>query len=359
MSSSPVSRGFLGALVAALASAGAAELFRASVDGAGRHVFHVRYDPHSSEVGAYKFAECGGEPIPTLAMERGVTYTFQQSDVTNWFHPLGFAYGPDGNHRGNDELEPGRSLTNSPCAENETDFGLDAYEPAFFASRNAWANAGAYSVELTLTDFDYSEDLFYFCHIHNSMSGRIKMTAGGVPVHTINELFWGYEYNVVSAYDAECGTDGLDARLRGCLSAMDYAMQTHMRSRVHDTVPITTFIHQMVLHHQNAVNIAKALLQTMTLDANDADDAIMTDVLWSMINEQTYQIHAMRSYLQTKGYEATGACEDGDSASWHKRGDTSKDCAWVAAYAEKRCRVKDKGGVEAGDACMAACMMLM
>ncbi|KAJ1456122.1 hypothetical protein M885DRAFT_616650 [Pelagophyceae sp. CCMP2097] len=347
-------------VAAALASVGAAELCKASVDGAGKHTFNVHFDPFSSELGAFKFLECGDEAMPTLAMERGVTYTFSQEDVTNWFHPMGFGYGPDGAHKDNDELEPGLSRTNSACVDAETcqapryfnagvylggsydnsgsvlvggdDFGLDFYEPAFFATRAAWAEAGAYTIDVTLTDADYEEDLFYFCHIHNSMSGRIKIMAGDEPVNAFDSPPLGYAYDVVSAYDAECGTVGLDAyqsgkgkcstefvcldgtessaqqAFAGCLYSMDCAMQSHMKSTVHDTVPIVTFIHQMVPHHQNAVNMAKALLKTNTMDAENEDDAEMTNVLWAMINEQNYQIHVMRSYLETKGYQATGAC---------------------------------------------------
>ena len=32
---------------------------------------------------------------------------FDQLDPSNWFHPLGFAYHPDGAHDGVDELEEG------------------------------------------------------------------------------------------------------------------------------------------------------------------------------------------------------------------------------------------------------------
>lgn len=32
---------------------------------------------------------------------------FDQLNSTNWFHPLGFAYEPDGAHEGVDELEEG------------------------------------------------------------------------------------------------------------------------------------------------------------------------------------------------------------------------------------------------------------
>ena len=42
-------------------------------------------------------------------VEKGVTYRFVQSDETNYYHPLGLAYYPDGAHDDVDELEPGVS----------------------------------------------------------------------------------------------------------------------------------------------------------------------------------------------------------------------------------------------------------
>jgi hypothetical protein len=54
---------------------------------------------------------------PTIGMEVGVTYTFVQQDISNWFHPMGFAYFPDGAHDDKDELEPVISQTNTSCAQ--------------------------------------------------------------------------------------------------------------------------------------------------------------------------------------------------------------------------------------------------
>jgi hypothetical protein len=86
---------------------------------------------------------------------------------SNYYHPLGFAYFPDGAHDGVDELEPGIGLgTDMACVKSLTcpapmyflngnflgnysniaevapvstgaaDFGLDAYEPLFFRKSN-------------------------------------------------------------------------------------------------------------------------------------------------------------------------------------------------------------------------------
>ena len=43
---------------------------------------------------------------PTIGVEIGQSYTFVQADISNWMHPMGFAYFPDGAHDDKDELEP-------------------------------------------------------------------------------------------------------------------------------------------------------------------------------------------------------------------------------------------------------------
>merc|ERR1712157_609163 len=45
----------------------------------------------------YEVEGCEGV-APTLDIKRGVEYTLVQKDVSNWFHPLGLAYYPDGAH---------------------------------------------------------------------------------------------------------------------------------------------------------------------------------------------------------------------------------------------------------------------
>ena len=56
--------------------------------------------------------------MPTIGIEIGQTYTFLQEDISNWYHPMGFAYIPDGEHNGNAELEPYITLTGSTCVED-------------------------------------------------------------------------------------------------------------------------------------------------------------------------------------------------------------------------------------------------
>ena len=128
-----------------------------------------------------------------------------------------------------------------------------------------------------------------------------------------------------------------------CLYATDCLMDTNMRSFLNEDNAVATFIHQMVPHHNNAVNMAKILLKMDVLDPEDEDDAGMIDMLWAIINAQNYQNHNMEAYLDAKGLPPIGDAQcSADSAMWHKTGETAseKGCEWVAMFPEKRCLVK-------------------
>jgi len=148
---------------------------------------------------------------PTIGLELGETYTFVQSDISNYFHPLGFAYFPDGAHADQPELEP--AVTNTPdndCAstatcpapmyfvgesylgsysnipevaeptEDDTNFGLDGYEPHFAYPITEWAEYekfGGFRVKLRFDDYGYDKDIFYFCHVSANDIGRILSNA--------------------------------------------------------------------------------------------------------------------------------------------------------------------------------------
>eukprot|EP00816_Leptocylindrus_hargravesii_P003490 CAMPEP_0196809772 /NCGR_PEP_ID=MMETSP1362-20130617/9657_1 /TAXON_ID=163516 /ORGANISM="Leptocylindrus danicus, Strain CCMP1856" /LENGTH=188 /DNA_ID=CAMNT_0042184551 /DNA_START=72 /DNA_END=635 /DNA_ORIENTATION=+ len=144
--------------------------------------FTVKVDLHASELGYYTFDECTGTN-PTIGMEVGVTYKFLQYDRSNYMHPLGFAYFPDGAHDDVDELEPtidppSATAKQVPCSASagcpapmyfqngeylgtysnnaalvnvtsgEDNFGLDDYEPKFFHPANTWAEYGEFMVAL-------------------------------------------------------------------------------------------------------------------------------------------------------------------------------------------------------------------
>merc|ERR1719171_1820819 len=142
------------------------------------------------------------------------------------------------------------------------------------------------------------------------------------------------EPDVVSEYDQSCGTFGVGDYTRSsgkcpadafictegdetpeqllfgeCMYALDCHMQYNMKSILANSDPIVTFIHQMIPHHQNAVNMAKALLKTNTLDASDEGDLEMENMMWAIINGQNFQIHQMQDYLAEKSYAESDICE--------------------------------------------------
>ncbi|CAM9620405.1 unnamed protein product [Chrysoparadoxa australica] len=261
---------------------------------------------------------------PTLIMERGKTYEFDQTNAENWFHPLGFGYEPDGAHEGVDELEAGVGNGDEPIYIINGELSdLDTYEPEFFYPLDAWKET-QYTVQLTVTDPDVNE-IFYFCHIHNGMSGRILIVDDASAVDDID-----YNYGEIMLYepyqagheDQKCGTweagsfygqHNLEAFCPGqdficadesantqfvkCMEAIDCKMNHDMRVET-NADPVATWMHQMIPHHDNAVNMAKILLKT---EGDNLDDEV-ADLMVSIINSQNQQITFMESYLRDNEY---------------------------------------------------------
>jgi len=320
-------------------------------------VFEFSLDFFASETGYFKVKGCPGT-MPTLAMESNVEYTFIQTDETNWMHPLGFGYFPDGAHKNVDELEPRVNPLNKACVTNSTcqhplyfggdagltflgmspvaeteNFGLDVYEPEFKKSLQNWKK-NQYNVKLTISDQSTS-DIFYFCHLHDNMSGRIKvLDENGEPRSIDDKPPLGYTYQSLDSFDSACGTHdvsryqnssslcpdmtflcGVNASMTSakktfgeCMIALDCAMHVEMRVNIQED-PIVTFIHQMIPHHRNAVNMAKVLLKHGQItDANDPDGDLVA-MLWNIVNTQNEQITFMRSWLKTYNKKSTDSCQ--------------------------------------------------
>ena len=49
--------------------------------------------------------------------------------------------------------------------EDDADFGLDYYEPKFFHPLGDWLSYGPFEIMLRFDVDDFSNDLFYFCHV--------------------------------------------------------------------------------------------------------------------------------------------------------------------------------------------------
>lgn len=322
--------------------------------------FTVKVHLMAGELGYYQFEECGEITNPTIAMEMGKTYRFVQADRSNWYHPLGLAYYADGAHDDVDELEPGIAppgSTDASCANEmscpapmyfkagsylgtysndatilapttgEDNFGLDDYEPLFFHPPLDWVGYGQFDVTLKFPETDgFVGDIFYFCHIHQFMTGRIKLLKNDVAIAEEHSPQIPYAYDSPSDYDMECGTFGLEdfqldhpecpekfvcnvpgdnaelAKFSDCIDSMNCHMFAGMTTNVNAGSGIALFIHQMIPHHQNAVNMAKALLKTGLLDCDDlteeSDDCALEIILREIINAQNHQIQNMRGILE-------------------------------------------------------------
>jgi hypothetical protein len=234
------------------------------------------------------------------------------------------------------------------------DFGLDVYEPEFFYPRGDWTDAGKYSVKLRLTD-TFDVDLFYFCHIHAGMSGRIKIIEADDSLVQLADdppLPADYYGPELSDYDVSCGTSGMmgdyeesegkcshDTFMctegettpleRGsfgdCLRTIDCHMDYNMRTEL-SSDPVVTFIHQMIPHHQNAINMAKMLLKENALqleptpdrrlqkrrridDDGSCPDCAIEEALWAIINTQAHQIITFQDWLAAFNYPDEGRCD--------------------------------------------------
>ena len=339
-------------------------------------------DPFAGPTGYFKFAECGDVANPVIAMKQGETYIFDQADGSNWYHPLGMAYFPDGAHTGVDELEPGIAQTggSTTCAAGNTcqapmyykngefagttydnmaatpvggdDFGLDVYEPDFFYPKDQWGE-NSYFIALTITDTTYAKDLFYFCHIHAGMSGTIRVVDSSVAAvstaHATSVFDPATYYMTPSTYDQSCGTYGLDGgstsyksgatctdeeflchtgtlaegSFGDCLKAMDCQMDTEMMTTLDTASDVASFMHQMIPHHENAINMAKLLLKQNALtitrrklreegrrldDDGGCADCAIEDMLWSIIVVQGHQVITMKDWLAANSKPESATC---------------------------------------------------
>jgi Domain of unknown function (DUF305) len=144
------------------------------------------------------------------------------------------------------------------------------------------------------------------------MSGRIKFLKEGEPISTEDEPPLGYAYDEPGAFDKNCGTYGLGSfqlphpecpetfvcdagpenqAFASCIDAMNCHMFAGMTTGISSQSNVALFIHQMIPHHQNAVNMAKALLITDEVPCTDLTDdedplCIMQVILRDIVNSQ-------------------------------------------------------------------------
>ncbi len=216
-----------------------------------------------------------------------------------------------------------------------------------YSNSDQWAGYGKFSVGLKF-DKDYDQDLFYFCHIHHGMSGRIKLLKNDVPIQPDNFPNITYSHPEPSEYDKACGTYGLSpfqlphpecpesfvcdktSEFASCIETMNCYMMAGMTTHAAnaDVVgDVELFLHQMIPHHINAVNMAKALLKTDTVicesfapaaaadpsapvssSADVSDDCILEGILRDIIGNQNYQIQIMYGVLKDGEFPQLNDC---------------------------------------------------
>jgi hypothetical protein len=293
-------------------------------------------DFFASETGYYNldrgdFEDTQGSS-PDIHVKIGQTITFDQTHPTNWYHPVGFAYRPDGAHGDdwgadeNDEVEGFGELLYKINGEPTTcevagDTGLDCYEPEFFHPLGDW-KGNKYTADLAITDSVAAASkggvIYYFCHIHSKMSGKIIIqNADGSDYSSSTEEQQLYVPVARDAHDVKCGTTGTssyadggdmscaidffggnhDTEFEQCLQSIDCQMHKEMmyETSVDEESDIVTFMQQMIPHHENAVNMAKLLLKQDSGAISEVED--LTDLLYGIINVQNYQVSHSRPFL--------------------------------------------------------------
>jgi len=323
-------------------------------------IFSVNF--HSGGLlGEFQVEGCNGSS-PELGMRRGETYTLVQEDVTNWMHPLGLAYYPDGAHgykhfqevpefevptpelcQSNEFLcDPGRGLKQAPLYGIDGEFeslddwnngvtgGLDVYEPAFKVPQEQWKEH-KYSVKITIPKESKTKQFFYFCHIHSGMSGKVTILD---PASDANELVQKFDpnsyYPKLSEFDAMCGTSQVskyhhnktrycpgqeflcekddNPLFSQCMEAIDCKMNFEMRVEENKN-PLVVFMHQMIPHHQNAVNMARIALKHADNHFGFQDEHLdVPGLLRDIINTQNMQIQEMENWLKRYGSENPKYC---------------------------------------------------
>jgi hypothetical protein len=257
------------------------------------HIFHMRVNLFAGENGHFELAERPSQALPELEVRVGETYFFDQTHHTNWMHPLGFAYFPDGHHGqtwgggGRAEVTDFDALkyrvNNRKAKRIEStdimEYDTKAYESAFSHLKEDWLTE-KHGVQLEITD-DIAKQaaaqggvIYYYSRFHSRTSGKIRIVGGSVAGPEPN----GTQYTppAVGSFDEVCGTydtapynpalglcatqgrllcDVIDTPFERCMAALNCKMKTEMQVGSSGAHPVTTFYQQMIPHHANAMYV--------------------------------------------------------------------------------------------------------
>merc|ERR1711981_128133 len=299
----------------------------------------------------YEVEGCEGV-APTLKIKRGVEYTFVQEDGSNWYHPLGLAYYPDGAHTGVPELE---EPTPAECDEeqymcnpgggqqaplycidgtcetyedwnNGVTSGLDVYEPVFQRPEDQWAEEGgdgSYAVKITIPEDSKTAEFYYFCHIHSGMSGKMIVEDPAPDANQlVTPLAADYYGPPPEEFDVACGTfdnvtmfhtevdkfcpdmtfvcDPTGTPFSQCMQAIDCKMNAEMRVKEKEDNKLALFMEQMIPHHWNAILMSRIALKHATDSKGWEDEELaVPQLMRNIINVQMQQIQQMQTWLDT------------------------------------------------------------
>ena len=230
--------------------------------------------------------------------------------------------------------------------------GRELYEQRFVETAHSWASYQVFSVNVTIESMSA---LSYQCLIHRGMEGPIRVLPA---ISDVNAVLSQEEIDVNSSssssvgnsavtstfedtrseFDQQCGTYGMeDFQLPNpfcpdrfvcgvedvnqelqlfarCLNAANCHMMRGMTTGVKATADAALFIHQMIPHHENAVNTAKTLLKTGSLLCPDLTDLSNPDcelegLLLRIVAGQNHEIQIMQDFLRKRNYPPEDNCD--------------------------------------------------
>ena len=202
----------------------------------------------------------------------GESYTFEQSDASNWFHPLAFAVSSS-----DDSLS---QLPTVPATYrvDGLDVTQEVYQRKFLFPKEQWMSH-EYSVEVTITPeiaeavaAEPNAALRYFCSHHRGLGlvGTLVIASDPSDPAAVADAVTKAQQSRPApreTFDQECGTTGcepyahnaspdpcggevflcgaLASQLHRCFDSADCKMSAEMRTRVGASqTSIVTFMHQ-------------------------------------------------------------------------------------------------------------------
>lgn len=225
----------------------------------------------------------------------------------------------------------------------------EIYENRFLETASSWSSYPIFSVTVTTESLT---PLTYQCLVHHGMEGAVRVLPAGSRADALlleqaeEARNTGSSFAALtteledtrSEFDKQCGTFGLeDFQLPNpfcpdrfvcgtegvneqlqlfarCLDAANCHMMSGMTTGVQATADAALFIHQMIPHHENAVNTAKTLLKTGSLLCPDLTDVLNPDcelegLLLRIVAGQNHEIQLMQNFLSKRKYPQHDNCD--------------------------------------------------